>query len=188
MSEHQLLEFVKQKHGDQKRKYTGEPYWHHLTNVRDLVVGELHDHILKAVALCHDLFEDTDCEMEELRVSLIRFGYKEHDAHQVLQGVVYLTDEYTKEMYPTLNRKKRKELEAGRLSRISPRFQTVKYADLIDNLRSIVKHDPKFAKVYIQEKEDILKVMDKGSQKLYNQCISELNEAKKSISLPLPVL
>lgn len=28
-----LFDFVKKSHGDQKRKYTGEPYWNHLKNV-----------------------------------------------------------------------------------------------------------------------------------------------------------
>ena len=33
----QLLEYVKQQHGDQERKYTGEPYHVHLTAVAEIV-------------------------------------------------------------------------------------------------------------------------------------------------------
>ena len=36
-----------------------------------------------------------------------------------------------------------------------------KLADLIDNTKTIFKHDPKFAKVYIQEKIALLEAMDK---------------------------
>lgn len=34
-----VLEFAKKAHGDQKRKYTGEPYWTHVKEVGDIVSG-----------------------------------------------------------------------------------------------------------------------------------------------------
>ena len=43
----------------------------------------------------------------------------------------------------------------------SKEAQMIKLADLIDNTKSIFKHDPKFAEVYIKEKVDLLEAMDK---------------------------
>ena len=49
------------------------------------------------------------------------------------------------------------------LASASDAAQTVKLADLIDNLRSIAEHDPDFATVYFHEKEQLLEVMTGGS-------------------------
>ena len=68
-----------------------------------------------------------------------------------------LTDYYTKEVYPDLNRKKRKELEVLRMQNISPLAQNIKCCDIIDNSESILKHDAEFSKVYIPEKIAMLK-------------------------------
>jgi len=68
-----------------------------------------------------------------------------------------LTDYYTKEAYPNLNRKKRKELEALRMQNISPLAQNIKCCDIIDNTESILQYDDKFSKVYIPEKIAMLK-------------------------------
>ena len=65
-------------------------------------------------------------------------------------------------------------MEAMRMGKISPKAQTIKYADLLDNSKDILKNDPKFAKVYIGEKEQILKYMNRGNQELYKKCLSVL--------------
>jgi len=89
-----------------------------------------------------------------------------------------LTDVYTTESYPDVNRKGRKELEAMRLGRISRKGQTIKYADLLDNGMDIMSNDPKFGEVYLKEKEQILKYMNRGNQELYNKCLEVLNNNK----------
>ena len=93
----------------------------------------------------------------------------------VLRLVVELTDVFIKEDYPDINRKGRKEMEAMRLGKVSPKAQTIKYADLLDNGIDIMSNDPKFGKVYLKEKGQILKYMNKGNQKLYNKCIENLS-------------
>lgn len=54
------------------------------------------------------------------------------------------------------------------MSKISVNSQSIKYCDLIDNTKSIVQHDPGFAKVYLKEKFDLLQAMDKGNNDLFN--------------------
>lgn len=170
-----LLEFVKRKHKDQVRRYTGEPYFNHPLSVAELVNKYVPDCI--EIALCHDLFEDTDCDFSALHKEMVSIGYNHRVAYEVCSHVNELTDVFTKEDYHLLNREKRKSLEAKRLGTISCKSQSVKYADLIDNTLSIVEHDIKFAKVYLREKEDILNLMDMGDVDLLLECRIILQES-----------
>lgn len=163
-----LFDFVKFKHGHQKRKYTGEPYYNHLYSVADIVSGYI-SHAIE-IAFCHDLFEDTNCNFQELYNEMVMIGYKREYAYDVCKCVTELTDVFTSKDYPYLNRVKRKENEALRLGSISPRSQSVKYADLIDNTKSIVEHDPDFSKVYLIEKRRIIELMTKGNAELFAIC------------------
>jgi hypothetical protein len=49
----------------------------------------------------------------------------------------------------------------------SPEAQTIKLADLIDNTSSIVERDPDFARVYLYEQAELMKVLTKGNPFLY---------------------
>jgi len=163
-----VLEFVKAKHGDQVRKYTGEPYWTHPYAVAEIIHKIFPGGI--EIALCHDLIEDTDCNFPELHEKLIEIGYTPFGARHICVGVDQLTDKYTKENYPNLNRKERKEKECERLSKSFPGQQTIKYADLLHNSKSILEHDPGFAKIYLKEKKDILNAMRLGDIELFYKC------------------
>jgi len=173
-------QFCIKAHGDQKRKYTNDPYGLHLMSVVNILeVNGITDEILLYAAYGHDLLEDTDKSALDI-VSFLHneLGYDVVDTHIIINLIQELTDVYTKENYPSFNRTKRKELEAYRLWSISPEAQTIKYADLIDNLKDIVPHDKGFARVYVQEKEFILKGMNKGDKFLYNLANAELESAK----------
>ena len=152
-----LLEFVKEQHGEQKRKYTGEPYWTHPVEVATLLQKYLGDEFYyKEIALCHDLLEDTKCSGLNLIDRLLFIGYNHTEAEIITSGVLDLTDRFTKEDYPSWNRSNRKSAEADRLFRICSRAKTIKCADLIHNTSSIVEHDPNFAKIYLKEKEQMV--------------------------------
>ena len=168
----QLLDFVKLKHGDQVRKYTGDPYYTHLVNVAEIISQYEPDCI--EIALCHDLFEDTQCNFNQLYNAMIKIGYSRDYSYDVCTCVTELTDVFTHADYPYMNRKKRKLKEAERLGTVSYRSQSVKYADLIDNTKSIVEYDEGFAKLYLEEKQNILQVMTKGNQNLFYICKSQI--------------
>lgn len=170
-----LLEYVKDCHGDQKRKYTGEPYWNHVYAVAE-IVSFFHPEALE-IALCHDLLEDTFVDAPELLRSLISIGYSNEDSIRIVSCVNDLTDVYTKENFPKLNRKERKKLESERLGKVNFISQSIKYADLIDNTKSIVEHDSGFAKVYLSEKRDILNQMRDGNPELLRMCEEALQES-----------
>lgn len=169
-----IISLAKELHGDQKRKYTGEPYVNHTIQVAKIVKNYGGDDNMVYAAVLHDVLEDTPIRELELLDRLLGI-LNTKDSIDVLKLVKELTDVYTKDNYPDVNRKGRKEMEAIRMGRISPKAQTIKYADLLDNGQDIMKNDPKFGRVYLKEKELILKHMNKGNQELYKKCIKSLD-------------
>ncbi len=172
----QIIELATELHGDQKRKYTGEPYVNHTISVSNIVRDNGGDESMVYAALLHDVLEDTQTTGLELVNRLMGITDDPELSMKVFRLVKELTDVYTKESYPDINRKGRKEMEAMRLGRVSPKAQTIKYADLLDNGEDIMKNDPKFGKVYLKEKETILKYMDKGDPQLYSKCMEVLGK------------
>lgn len=148
--------FAMDKHKDQVRKYTGNAYVEHLAEVAGIVATVAHKYDcaeeMIAVAWLHDVVEDRGVDWATL---VSEFGMK------VASGVLALSD------LEQGNRAERKRLSRERLSKAVSEWQTVKYADLISNTKSIVEHDPKFAEVYLEEKRLLLDVMDKGDVGLY---------------------
>jgi (p)ppGpp synthase/HD superfamily hydrolase len=132
-------------------------------------------------ALLHDVLEDTQVGKEEL-VLFLQTVMDEKKVRQTLQLVLDLTDVYVKEAYPQYNRRKRKELERERVASAGADSQTIKYADIIDNCREIVSHDPHFAKVFLGECRKLLEKADRGNQELYLRAKKQLGEAYLSLS------
>jgi guanosine-3',5'-bis(diphosphate) 3'-pyrophosphohydrolase len=176
-----LIDYVNIQHRQQLRKYTNEPYFIHLKSVAEM--AEPYGELLFEVGLCHDLLEDTKCTKNNLQEALSDYGYSKAEIDFIVSCVVQLTDIYTQEDYPHLNRFRRKKQEAFRLWSISPQAQTVKYCDLIDNTSSIVQYDPNFARKYLGEKATILTGMDKGSPALFDKANESLSASIKLLSL-----
>lgn len=142
--------FAHVAHTGQVRKYTDEPYVNHCLAVARLVRERTYDEEVVAAAMLHDVLEDTDTTEEELKKE---FGTR------ITQLVVEVTDVFTKEKYPLLNRFARKKREAKRLGTISDDAKLIKLCDLIDNTSTIIKYDPGFSVIYLREKADILEAM-----------------------------
>lgn len=149
----------------QKRKYTGLPYWTHTANVAATVAAHGGTPEIISAAYLHDTLEDTKVTEAEL---LKAFPV------EVVRYVVELTDVYSKETHPHLNRAQRKQLEAERIRYISDNAKTIKLADLYDNTESIVQHDPEFASVYLKEKAAVIKWLDAGNFTLYRKVVEQL--------------
>ncbi|CAG5072040.1 hypothetical protein DYBT9623_03977 [Dyadobacter sp. CECT 9623] len=182
----QLFDFVKQMHGSQKRKYSGQPYYTHLLSVADRVSAYPKTGCEIEIALCHDLIEDTECSLATLSSLLMSLGYGIAEDAQILAGVDDLTDKYTTIKYPRLNRKQRKQMEAARIILSRPIAQTVKYADIIDNIQSIIAEDPSFAKVYLAEIDQYIWRIDKGNPALYAECCRLFTAAYESLQRKRP--
>jgi len=168
-----VKELATKLHGEQKRKYSGEPYVTHTIRVAKIVEDHGGDDNMVYAALLHDVLEDTQTTELEL-FSMLSTIIGHNESVDTVRLVKELTDVFTTEEYPKINRSGRKEMESFRLGKVSPRSQTIKYADLLDNSSDILKNDPKFAKVYLKEKEMILDQMNQGNQTLYKKCLSVL--------------
>lgn len=144
------LAFATERHAGQLRKYSNDPYIIHPMAVAELVRATGAADEVVAAALLHDVLEDTGTAYSELAEA---FG------ERVADLVVELTNTTTR---ADGNRAKRKGMDRDRLATVSADAQTIKLADLIDNTKSIVEKDPKFAKVYLIEKRALVDVLTKG--------------------------
>ena len=78
----------------------------------------------------------------------------------------------------------RKEIDRRHLADASRRAKTVKLADLIDNSRNLVKHDPRFAEVYLLEMTQLLEVLQEGDPRLYEQARRSCDEGLRQRQQP----
>jgi hypothetical protein len=85
----------------------------------------------------------------------------------VTAGVILLSD------LETGNRAERKAASRARLANAPAWVQTIKCADLISNTSSIVKHDPKFAVTYLEEKRLLLDVLTKADRRLHQLALEQ---------------
>ena len=176
----QVTAFAAKAHGSQKRKYTADLYIVHPVRVMELCREHTADIAVLSAALMHDVLEDTAVSREEI----IRFlnGLMSYaKAEKTLRLVVELTDQYIKTAYPALNRRQRKEKELLRMKSISADAQTIKYADIIDNCREIVDHDAGFARVFLEECMQVLKILKKGNGALYRLAFDEVEMGRTSL-------
>jgi guanosine-3',5'-bis(diphosphate) 3'-pyrophosphohydrolase len=168
--EKDALEFAREAHREQQRKYSNEPYIEHPKRVAELVRSVPHTTEMICAAYLHDVVEDTPVEIEEIYE---RFG-------KVVGGLVgELTDEFMKENYPLLNRKTRKQREVERQAGISSGAKTIKLADVIDNTIDIVRNDKGFAKKYIREMENLVRVLKEGEDILLQRALREIELGKR---------
>lgn len=156
-------DFAITAHGEQKRKYTGEPYVVHTQEVADIVQRVGGDPCMVAAAHLHDVIEDTPTAIEQVRDA---FG------PEVARLVAALSDQIPLSFG---NRKARKRAESDRLALCDARVQTIKLADIISNARSIVERDPGFAHhAFVPECLYLVERMDKGDANLRTEALAAL--------------
>ena len=122
--------YAAEKHAGQKRKgHAAEPYINHLIEVAGLIAASSPtlDVNLVMAGLLHDTIEDTGVTATELEQ---RFG------HDVTALVLEATDD------KSLPKEVRKALQVKNAPTRSPRAQTLKLADKISNLRSLLTSPP----------------------------------------------
>ena len=181
-----VTEFAAKAHGTQLRKYTGEPYILHPIAVCGIVGEYTNDLPTLIGALLHDVLEDTTDDIERTKNEIREFlrglsiKYKIDPAafeiivEKSLRIIIELTDVFTTEAYPNLNRKERKRREVLRMAIISIEAQNVKYADIIHNSPSIIENDKDFTPVFIEECSKKLDVMTDGNSVLRQLAIKSL--------------
>src|SRR5258708_3283847 len=130
---HRILaaaQYAAARHASQKRKgLAGEPYVNHLLEVAELIAASspMLDTELVMAGLLHDTIEDTGVTRQELEQL---FG------SDVASLVVEVTDD------KSLPQEMRKALQVQNAGKKSARAQTLKLADKISNLRSMLASPP----------------------------------------------
>ncbi|MFC2088378.1 HD domain-containing protein [Calditrichota bacterium] len=157
--EEKAKKFATERHSaiGQVRKYTGEPYINHPAAVVEIVRSVQHTEEMLAAAWLHDTVEDTETQLPEIANI---FG------DNVAYFVFWITD-VSKSIDG--NRVTRKALDRKHIAAAPPQAKTIKLADLIDNSKSIIERNPKFARVYLAEKALLLEVLKEGDKTLWNQ-------------------
>lgn len=141
----------------QRRKHTGEPYIVHPVAVMKLVAAVPHTQAMLIAALLHDTVEDTEVSLADVEAE---FGA------EVSELVGWLTDVSSPQ---DGNRTVRKAMDRAHTAKAPAAAKTVKLADLIHNSECIVANDPKFAPVYMAEKEQLLLVLKEGDPTLWGR-------------------
>ena len=139
------------------RKYTGEAYTEHLQAVADMVESVSGSPEMIAAAWLHDVVEDTPATLDQVQKE---FGVL------VAELVRELTDVSRPE---DGNREARKAIDRAHLAEASVKAKTIKVADLIDNSRSVLEHDQRFAKTYMREKQLLLEVLREADEFLHRE-------------------
>ncbi len=140
--EEEAMQFFKELHKHQKRKYTNEGYFVHLQETVDILRTVPHTSEMVAALYGHDSIEDQNLTREILAY---KFG------HVVAGYIDDLSDKATEGI-----RSQRKEFERLRLGTCCQEVQTMKVCDILSNTKDIVQHDPKFAVIYLSEKRLLL--------------------------------
>lgn len=128
------------------RKYTGDPYIGHPARVAKTVSRYSNSPAVIAAAWLHDVIEDAGYTHDEL-------------AHLIDPLVASYVLWLSNVRDPKLNRAARKALDRERLAKAPPAVHLIKVADLLDNSVGILKHDPKFAPVFVGEMRELLGVL-----------------------------
>ena len=165
--------FASRAHKRQKRKYTGEPYFNHCLEVASLV-AQVHGSVdMICAALLHDVVEDTKITLRQIEEEFNR---------EIANLVYWLTDQSKPE---DGNREQRKAIDKDHIALASKEAKTIKLADMISNISSIVKRDPDFAEIYMAEKRELLSVLsDAESPQMFYEAkriISEYYDIKSKL-------
>ncbi len=158
---YKAMMFAREAHAQQKRKYTNNPYTDHLAEVAGIVATVAPQGYLDtmvSVAWLHDCVEDQGVTFETLQTKFCT---------EIAYGVMLLSD------LEQGNRAQRKAQSRDRLKAAPGWVQTIKCADLISNTSSIVTHDIKFSKLFLQEKRLLLDCLTKADSRLLSLAKSQ---------------
>jgi (p)ppGpp synthase/HD superfamily hydrolase len=169
--------FASDAHKGQFRKYNRDPYIVHPKAVANWVaLATNNDPETVAAAWLHDVVEDTEYTLRDIRVT---FG------DTVAMLVSCVTNVTT---HDDGNREARKAKERAHLRKADPRAKTIKLADIIDNVPSIVQFDPGFARTYVREKWLALSSLREGHFGLWHQADLLLADCARELELDFKAL
>ena len=171
----QAIDFATKVHLGQKRKYSGEDYINHPLEVMTIVSEVTGDEDTICAAILHDTIEENKGESIDYQIQDI-FG------NTVYRYVVCLTPCFTRKNCQSVGRQERKRLEIRRMLTAPDEVKTIKLADILSNCKDVVKNDPGFARVYLEEKWNALWFLTEGNKNLFERAFKLLLEQKKILN------
>lgn len=161
MSDYEIraAEFAFEAHKGQFRKFNAEPYICHPAEVASIVSQVSSDPDTLAAAWLHDVVEDCDVTMTDI---VNTFSANTHEY------LFYLTNvSQTDPALKKLSRAARKDADARHIFAAPKEAKTVKLADILSNINSLVYNDPQFARVWVKEKAEMVRYLEEGDINLY---------------------
>lgn len=154
------FDFAKERHKDQKRKFTSKPYLEHLENTANLLweINESAGTDVFIAALLHDVVEDTETELKEVGqlfgdvvMRLVEELTSDKEKQNTIGKSIYLTE---------------------KINEMSETAFTIKLCDRLSNVVSLNNKDipSEFKTRYIKETDYII-----------NHINRELNEIQKDL-------
>ena len=154
--EHELVNkartFAAMAHAGVTRKWTGEPYVEHCARVAARLTALGFGPDVVAAGWLHDVVEDTP-----ITAAVLATEFNPVVAVLVLQA--------TKPKVAG-NRAARKAAFRKQLAGSSYEGASIKLADMIDNSANVAEHSPEFAKTYLAEMAETIKVLGHGHPEL----------------------
>lgn len=153
-----FIRYILDKHKDQKDKYVNSGYYRHLAEVSSLVMAysfnfnrnwrlQRIQKLAYEIAWGHDVLEDIPFPLTTYHEISDRFS------PVLAQGILWLSD------IQLGNRRVRKQITLERMKTAQVELCIIKACDIQSNMRTIVRHDHKFAPTYIQETSHLLEHM-----------------------------
>lgn len=165
-------------HEGQIRKYTKEPYVSHpkavATIISDIEIpSPLYEFDFNTAmgAILHDVVEDTEITLSDIA---IEFG-------EEVAKIVHYCTKPKKAQNRKYNRAERTAIAREHYIQGDIRAQNIKMADMIHNCTSIIKEDPSFALVYLEEKRILSNLLTKAYPELHEMFDELYNNWKNSL-------
>ncbi len=162
-------------HGTQRRKWSEDWYITHPRRVAELV-AELPgmNEVDVAVALLHDVIEDTPVKADQLRQQLLDGGQPPAVVDEVVGLVLELSKSYPAEQ--ELSRAEKREIDWVQLRTISRRAQRLKMCDRLDNLSGGLRMPTELLSVYLSESLQLAAICGPADLHLHQRLIDRIDE------------
>lgn len=160
------------RHLGQMRKYTGRSYIVHPAAVAETIRAVPgHTVAMLCASWLHDIVEDTETTNDE-----IAQWFGGHVA-RIVDGVTDISTPADG------GRAQRKAIDREHNAAALPESQTIKVADVMDNVPCILLHDPEFARIYVPEKILLVRELKAADRGLWQQAWAMLNKAADQLQL-----
>lgn len=157
-------DFVKEKHKDQKRKFTNKPYLKHLEDTANLLweVNESAETDIFIAALLHDVVEDTETESKEIGqlfgevvMKLVKELTSDKKKQNIVGKAIYLTD---------------------KINKMSDMAFTIKLCDRLSNVMDLndINVPSDFKMRYIKETDYVINHLDRKVNKMQKNLLKRI--------------